>query len=64
MPSSGLLASEAMSSSSAGQRWRWPICGFTTVEQGLDTVERYYPGRPIEAKVSFFLEELLNQPPE
>lgn len=34
-------------------------CGFTTVEEGLDLLESYYPGRPIEAKVRFFLEELL-----
>ncbi|HEX5497115.1 MAG TPA: DUF6036 family nucleotidyltransferase [Mycobacteriales bacterium] len=41
------------------------LCGLHTVEEGLDLVERYYPGRPIEAKVRFFLEELLtgNQPP-
>ena len=32
---------------------------FTTVEEGLELLERYYPGRPIEAKVGFFLEELL-----
>jgi hypothetical protein len=34
-------------------------CGFTTVGEGLALLERYYPGRPIEAKVRFFLEELL-----
>ncbi len=34
-------------------------CGLSTVEEGLDLVERYYPGRPIEAKVRFYLEELL-----
>ncbi len=34
-------------------------CGLTTVDEGLDLLERYYPGRPIEAKVRFFLEELL-----
>ena len=42
------------------------ICGLTTVDQGLDLLERYYPGRPIESKVGFFLEELLaasNQEP-
>jgi hypothetical protein len=35
------------------------LCGFTTVNEGLDLLERYYPGRPIEAKVRFYLEELL-----
>jgi hypothetical protein len=34
-------------------------CGLSTVDEGLDLVERYYPGRPIEAKVRFYLEELL-----
>lgn len=36
------------------------LCGFATVEEGLALVERFYPGRPIEAKVTFFLEELLD----
>jgi hypothetical protein len=35
------------------------LCGLTAVEDGLDVVERYYPGRPVEAKVRFFLEDLL-----
>ena len=33
--------------------------GFTTVEEGLDLVERAYPGRPIEPKVQFLLEEIV-----
>lgn len=37
----------------------YELCGFTTVDEGLDVLERYYEGRPIEAKVRFFLEELL-----
>jgi len=37
----------------------YQICGLTTTDQGLDLVERYYPGRPIQAKVRFYLEELL-----
>lgn len=37
----------------------YELCGFTTVDEGLDVIERYYEGRPIEAKVRFFLEELL-----
>jgi hypothetical protein len=37
----------------------YALCEFTTVDEGLDLLERYYPGRPIEAKVRFFLEELL-----
>jgi hypothetical protein len=39
------------------------LCGLTTVTQGLDLLERYYPGRPIEPKVGFFLEELLAASP-
>jgi hypothetical protein len=38
-------------------------CGLSTVDEGLDLVERYYPGRPIEAKVRFYLEELLGDEP-
>jgi len=29
------------------------------VDEGLDRLERHYPGRPIEAKVRFYLKELL-----
>jgi hypothetical protein len=39
----------------------YKLCGFTTVDEGLDVLERYYEGRPIQAKVRFFLEELLAQ---
>jgi len=39
----------------------YEILGYTTVAEGLDLLERWYPGRPIEAKVAFFLEELLAQ---
>ncbi|MQA26023.1 MAG: hypothetical protein GEU94_11230 [Micromonosporaceae bacterium] len=37
----------------------YDLCGLRTLDEGLDLVERYYPGRPIEAKVRFFLEGLL-----
>ncbi|HVF75653.1 MAG TPA: DUF6036 family nucleotidyltransferase [Acidimicrobiales bacterium] len=37
----------------------YDVCGLTSVDEGLEVVERYYPGRPIEAKVRFFLEELI-----
>jgi hypothetical protein len=37
----------------------YDLCGLTTVDEGLDLVGRYFPGRPIEAKVQFYLEELL-----
>jgi hypothetical protein len=37
----------------------YDLCGLTTAEEGLDLIERYYPGRPIEAKARFYLEELL-----
>jgi Nucleotidyltransferase of unknown function (DUF6036) len=39
----------------------YELCGLTTVDEGLDLIERYYPGRPIEAKVRFYLEELLSR---
>jgi hypothetical protein len=35
------------------------LCAFTTVDEGLDLVQRYYGNRPIEAKVRFMLEEPL-----
>lgn len=38
------------------------LCGLTTVEEGLDLVERFYLDRPVEPKVGFFLEELLGPP--
>jgi hypothetical protein len=34
--------------------------GFTTVEEGLDLVERVYQGRPIEPKVQFLLGEIVD----
>ena len=34
--------------------------GFTTVEEGLDLVELAYPGRPIPAKVTFLLTEIVD----
>jgi hypothetical protein len=34
------------------------LCGFTTAEQGLDLVEQLYPGRAIEPRTQFLLEEL------
>jgi uncharacterized nucleotidyltransferase DUF6036 len=40
-------------------RLLYRLCGLSTVDEGLDLVERYYPGRPIEAKVRFYREELL-----
>jgi hypothetical protein len=33
--------------------------GYTSVEEGLDLVERSYPGRPVAAKVQFLLEEIV-----
>jgi len=37
----------------------YDLCGFATTDEGLALIERYYPGQPIEAKVGFFLQELL-----
>ncbi|HEX6418051.1 MAG TPA: DUF6036 family nucleotidyltransferase [Acidimicrobiales bacterium] len=39
----------------------YELCGFTTVAEGLELVERYFPSRPIEAKVRFFLEDLFGR---
>lgn len=45
-------------------RLLYRLTGLTTVDEGLALIERYYPGRPIEAKVRFYLEELLDTPTE
>jgi hypothetical protein len=37
----------------------YDLCGLTSVDKGLEVLERYYPDRPVEAKVQFYLEELL-----
>lgn len=34
--------------------------GFSTVDEGLDLVENAYPGRPIPAKVTFLLTEIVD----
>jgi len=39
------------------------VKGVLPVDEGLDLLERFYPGRPVEAKVRFFLEELFDTPP-
>lgn len=39
----------------------YELCGFSSVDEGLEVLERYYRRRPIEAKVRFFLEDLLSQ---
>ena len=41
----------------------YDLCGFATADDGLELIERYYPGMPIEAKVEFFLQELLTGRP-
>ena len=33
--------------------------GYTTVDEGLDLVKRAYPGRPVQPKVQFMLEEIV-----
>ena len=53
-----LLASR-VSRDEADILFLYDVCGLSTVAEGLAIVERYYPGRPIEAKVRFFLEDLL-----
>lgn len=39
-------------------RTLYGLCGFTTTSQGLTLLERYYPGRALEPKIRFLLEEL------
>ena len=39
-------------------RTLYGILGFTTADQGLDLVERFYPSRRFEARTQFLLEEL------
>lgn len=36
----------------------YALCSFTTADEGMDLVEAVYPGRPIEPKTQFLLEEL------
>lgn len=38
------------------------LCGFTTVDEGLDLIEAAYPGRVIPPKVQFLLEEFFGPP--
>lgn len=38
------------------------VLGITDVDEGLAVLDRFYPGRPIEAKVRFLLTELLGDP--
>ena len=40
----------------------YSLCGFTSVDEGVRLVEKFYPGVPIEAKARFLLEELLTPP--
>lgn len=39
-------------------RTLYELCGFTTPKQGLDLLDRFYPGRSVEVKTKFLLEEL------
>jgi hypothetical protein len=36
------------------------IVGFTTVDEGLDLLQASYPGRPVEAKVQYLLQEIVD----
>jgi hypothetical protein len=36
----------------------YELCSFTTADEGMDLVQAMYPGRPIEPKTQFLLEEL------
>jgi hypothetical protein len=35
------------------------LCGVDTADKGLALIDRFYPDRPVEAKVRYLLEELL-----
>ena len=37
----------------------YKILGYSTVAEGIELVERFYPGLAIEPKVRFLLEEIL-----
>lgn len=37
------------------------LLGLSTVEEGLEILTRHYPNRAVEAKVGFYLEELLER---
>lgn len=37
------------------------LCGFTTADEGLDLLERFYPSRPLQPKTQFLLEELFGR---
>jgi hypothetical protein len=36
----------------------YDLCGLSKASEGLALLERFYPGRPLEAKIRFLLEEL------
>lgn len=38
----------------------YQFLGFTTVEEGLELVSSAYPNRPVQAKVQFLLEEIVD----
>jgi hypothetical protein len=40
------------------------LCGFRSVDEGLDLVEAAYPGKKIPVRVQYLLEEHLAERPE
>lgn len=58
-----LLAMKLLAARIAGDaddiRFLYKQCGFTTVDEGLDLVERAYSGRAIPVKTQYLLEEIV-----
>ncbi|WP_218619608.1 hypothetical protein [Nocardiopsis flavescens] len=40
-------------------RFLYGKCGFTTVSEGLELLQRAYPGRQIQVKTQYLLEEIV-----
>ena len=43
-------------------RTLYGLCGFKTAKDGLDLVERFYPGRKLEPRIRLLLEEIYGPP--
>ncbi len=42
-------------------RFLYDLCGFTTVDEGLELLEQYYPQRLILPRVQYLLQEMLQE---
>lgn len=43
-------------------RTLYGLCGFKTAKDGLDLIERFYPGRKLEPRIRLLLEEIYGPP--